>query len=102
MITVMVFDGKNYDLWERVARLALKAKNKLVFMDGTLKRPKDNDEAELLQCRAWHMASSMLCSWLPSIIDQKLKIILAYSDTAKGMWDDVWKQCAMANTPKIH
>jgi len=38
MITVIVFDGKNYELWQHVIRTTLKAKNKLEFIEGTLKR----------------------------------------------------------------
>lgn len=39
LITAMVFDGKYYDLWEKAARTALKAKNKLGFIDGSLTKP---------------------------------------------------------------
>ena len=38
LITVVIFDGKNYDLWEKVVRATLKAKNKLGFIEETLKR----------------------------------------------------------------
>jgi len=38
-ITAEVFDGKNYDRWENAVRIALKAKNKKGFIDGTLKKP---------------------------------------------------------------
>jgi len=33
LITTMVFDGKNYNLLERVVQNALKAKNKLRFIE---------------------------------------------------------------------
>ena len=36
LITVEVFDDNNYDLWEKAARTALKSKNKLGFIAGTL------------------------------------------------------------------
>ena len=38
LIFVVIFDGKNYELWQRVVA-ALRAKNKLGFIEGTLKRP---------------------------------------------------------------
>ena len=48
------------------------------------------------------MTNSMLCSWLLNVIDPKLRMSVAYSGTAKVMWDDMKKQYAMVNTPKIH
>jgi len=39
LITEVIFDGKNYDIWEWAIRTALKAKNKLIFIDGTLEKP---------------------------------------------------------------
>jgi len=39
LITAVVFNGKNYDLWEKAVRTALRAKNKLGFIKGTLVRP---------------------------------------------------------------
>ena len=41
MITIIVFDGQNNDLWESVVRTTLKANNKLGFVDGILERPKE-------------------------------------------------------------
>jgi len=41
MITAVIVDGKNYDLWERAVRTALKSKNKLAFLEGNLTRPSD-------------------------------------------------------------
>ena len=39
MITAVIFDGKNYDLWERAVRTALRSKNNLAFIEGKLTRP---------------------------------------------------------------
>lgn len=33
-VKITAEDGKNYDLWENAVRIALKAKNKLGFIDG--------------------------------------------------------------------
>ena len=38
LIIVEVSDGKNYELWENVMQIALKVKNKLGFIDGTLEK----------------------------------------------------------------
>lgn len=42
------FDGKNYGEWRRSIRIALSAKNKVRFIDGTLARPdKTSDKFHL-------------------------------------------------------
>jgi len=39
LFTAVIFDRKNYDLWEKAVRTALRANNKSVFIEGTLKKP---------------------------------------------------------------
>jgi len=102
MITTVIFDGKNYDLWERVVKTALKSKNKLVFVEGKLIRLKDGNDEGFSEAQAWDMVNSMLCSWLFNVLNLKLRMNVAYSDTTKIMWDDLKKRYTIANTPKIH
>jgi len=52
IITVIKFDGKNYDLWEQAVQTALITKNKLSFIDGTITEPTDRSSAE---AKAWAM-----------------------------------------------
>jgi len=82
-------------------RTALKAKNKLGFIDGTLTKPaeKEGDNSKL---QAWEMANSMTASWILNVIDPKLRTSVAYADTAKTMWETLKKRYAIASAPKIH
>ena len=98
----MIFDRKNYELWERAVTTALNAKNKLGFITGSLKRPETTNDEDFGESHAWDMANSMLCSWILHVIDPKLIMTIAYCDTAKAMWDGLRKRYDMANTPKIH
>ena len=52
LITAVIFNGKNYDLWERAVRTALKAKNRLMFIDGTFQKPKPKEEDDLSELQA--------------------------------------------------
>ena len=81
-ITVVVFDRNNYDLWERAVRTALRAKNKLGFINGSLTRPTAKENEVFSELDAWEMANSMLCPWLLNVIDPKPRMSVAYSDTA--------------------
>ena len=99
LITVEVFDGNNYDLWEKAVRTALKAKNKLGFIDGTLSKP-EVKEGDFTEYHAWDMVNSMICSWLLNVIERKLRPSVAYAETAKAMWEDLHKRYGVASAQK--
>jgi len=100
LITAVIFDRKNFDLWEIAVRTALKAKNKLGFIEGTLKRPAETSDEDFSEANAWDMVNSMLCSCLRNIIDPRMTV--AYSETAYAMWNDLKKRYSVTNTPKTH
>ena len=102
MVAAVIFDGKNYNLWEWAVWTSLKVNNKLGFIDGTLTKPQSNEDKDFSNSDSWDMANSMLCSWILNVIDPKLRITTAYSDTAREMWEDLKKCYAVANAPKIH
>ena len=102
LITAVVFDGKNYDLREKAVQTALRAKNKLGFIEGTLERLEKAKDQEFTEADAWDMANSMLCSWLLNIIDPKLHMSVAYTDMTFGMWKDLKERYSVVNAPKIH
>jgi len=101
-ITAVMFDKKNFDLWEIAVRMALNTKNKLGFIEGTLKHPDETSDEDFSKANTWDMVNSMLCSWLLNIIDPKLRTTVAYSETAYAMWNNMKKRYSVANTPKIY
>jgi len=69
-ITAVTFNGENYDLWEKAVTTALRSKNKLGFVNGTIKL---NDGANQSEKDAWEMVNSTICSWLLNVIDPKIR-----------------------------
>lgn len=102
MITAVGFDGKNYGLCERAVRTTLKAKNKLVSIDGSLTRPDAKEGEEFSECHTWDTVNCMFCLWILNVIDPKLHIIIAYSDIAHAMLNDLKKRYETANTLRIY
>jgi len=86
----------------RTVRIALRAKTKLGFIDAMLGRPNEKGNEDFTECHVWDMVNSMLCSWMLNIIDPKLRMSIAHSETAKTMWGDLKKRYGMPNTPKAH
>lgn len=82
LVTTVIFDGMNYELWQRTIWTALRAKNQLGFIEGTLKRPKKPADQGFSEVDTWDVANFMLYSWLLNVIDPKLYLNVAYTDTA--------------------
>ena len=65
-------------------RTALKAKNKLVFIDGSPTKPTVmDDNASELQAR--ETSNSLVSSSMLNVIEPKLRTGVAYNDTPKAM-----------------
>lgn len=54
------FDGRGFQGWRRTIIIALSAKNKLGFIDGTCKISEPNSS----QYQAWSRCNDMVTSWL--------------------------------------
>ena len=60
IITALKFDGKNYELWEKVVLYALMAKNKVTFIDGTISKPPMQKGAYSAEANAWIIVNSIV------------------------------------------
>ncbi|KAJ4790588.1 Retroelement pol polyprotein-like [Rhynchospora pubera] len=98
MISSCILKGENYDLWVKAMRNALRAKNKLGFVDGTITQPKDNT----VEAAVWGSCNSMLVSWLFNCIDPSLQPSVAYFETVKELWDDLKGRFSVGDVPRIH
>jgi len=46
-ITTVIFYGENYDLWEKVVTTELRSKDKLEFVNGTIKLKEGADQSKI-------------------------------------------------------
>ena len=80
-----VFDGVGYGDWRRGIVLALTSKNKLGFIDGSLKKPAEDSEDFHARIRC----DSMIIGWIVS----NLGVLIARSvhnlNTAREIWVDL-------------
>ncbi|GJW96541.1 retrovirus-related pol polyprotein from transposon TNT 1-94 [Tanacetum coccineum] len=97
LITHVQLKGENYEEWSRAIRTALRAKKKLVFIDGTMKKP--NDESPDLE--DWWIVNSMLVAWMFNTIEPTLCSTITHMENAKDIWDEI-KQCfCIGNGPRV-
>ncbi|MCI55356.1 hypothetical protein A2U01_0076606, partial [Trifolium medium] len=53
-----LLNGSNYHSWSRSMTVAIRSKNKLHFLNGTLPRPLDDDR----DCMAWDRCNTKIMS----------------------------------------
>ncbi|CAH9125772.1 unnamed protein product [Cuscuta epithymum] len=96
-ITSVRFNGNNYDEWSNAVRLALRARRKFVFVDGTITKPTPPCTED-----DWLTIHSMIVSWLLNIINADVKSTLAHYEDAAKLWQDLKERFASADGPRIH
>ncbi|KAF8380696.1 hypothetical protein HHK36_028186 [Tetracentron sinense] len=88
--------GKNYNTWSRSMSMALRAKNKLKFVDGTLTKPTNPDGAE-----AWNHCNNMILSWILNSLSNETTKSVIYINTCLKMWTDLKERFSKRNGPRV-
>lgn len=96
LITHVVLRGDNYLSWSRAMTLALKARRKFGFVDGTITKP--SDKKQLLD---WETVNFMLVSWMLRSMEPKLASILPYHDNAQQLWNTQAKKFRIPNGARL-
>ncbi|KAG8635457.1 hypothetical protein MANES_16G040701v8 [Manihot esculenta] len=90
--------GPNYISWSRAVQIALRAKKKLGFVNGTIKAPEpDSDDYE-----KWATADSMVVSWLLNAMSKDIFDAFIFSKSAKALWDELKQRYGESNGPMIY
>nr|KAJ0213000.1 hypothetical protein LSAT_V11C400157850 [Lactuca sativa] len=66
---------------------ALKARNKLGFVDGTCKKSSVDASKQI----KWDRANAVVCSWLLSSVSDSIYQSQAYSDIAEDVWNSLFE-----------
>ncbi|XP_061373829.1 uncharacterized protein LOC133316130 [Gastrolobium bilobum] len=90
-------NGPNFNSRSREMIIALTARNKVCFVDGSLLRPHNSD----LFFAAWTRCNSMVISWLLNFVSKEIADSLMYFSTAYDLWDDLRVRFHQANEPHI-
>ncbi|XP_075473384.1 uncharacterized protein LOC142504395 [Primulina tabacum] len=88
--------GNNYNTWSRAMTMALTAKNKLSFVDGTSFCPPIGD----LLYDAWIHCNSMVISWILNWVSREIADSLMYIDTTHEIWIDLRDRFHQSNAPR--
>ncbi|XP_073260546.1 uncharacterized protein [Populus alba] len=85
-------NGDNYSTWKRAMTLALNSKNKLSFVNGSIKAPSEETDPE--GYAAWSRCNDMVHSCIINtlnleISDSEQLFVSIYYTKLKGLWDEL-------------
>ena len=77
--------------------MALNAKNKLVFVNGTLSKP----TSSVADIQLWERCSDMVLSWILNSIDKSIVSSLIYHACPRDVWLNLEDRFSQSNNPRI-
>ncbi|GMI72423.1 hypothetical protein HRI_000911600 [Hibiscus trionum] len=87
----------NYNTWKRSMLMALSAKNKLGFVDGSISAPASTSD----RFNAWTRANNLVNSWILNSVSKDIAASLLYHSTAAAIWKDLEERFQQTNGPRI-
>ncbi|XP_048496228.1 uncharacterized protein LOC125495523 [Beta vulgaris subsp. vulgaris] len=91
------FNGDNFLSWNRVIRMALGAKNKLCFVDGSCKRPATNDP----DLQKWIRNDYMVQSWIINSMDKTISEGFLLQQSARQLYEEILERYGQSNAPQL-
>ncbi|XP_061999339.1 uncharacterized protein LOC133716679 [Rosa rugosa] len=92
-------NGDNYAGWKKAMTLALNSKNKLGFVNGTIKAPSEETDPE--GYATWSRCNDMFHSWIINTIDSEITDSVIYYPTAHEVWEDLRERFFQGSAPRI-
>ena len=98
ILVVQPLTEDNYPNWARAMRMALDAKSKLGFVDGSITA---SMAITPLEKKAWSKCNSMISSWILNSVSPQITASVIYRDTAFEVWSALKNRFLQANGPRI-
>ncbi|KAI3781943.1 hypothetical protein L2E82_11971 [Cichorium intybus] len=88
----------NYTDWFQEMLNFLFAKNKVGFVDGTLKKP----EKTATDYMAWMRCDAMVKGWLTTAMEKDIRSSVKYANTASEIWSDLRERFGKESAPRAY
>lgn len=92
------FSGVGYGEWKRSMIIALSAKNKMAFVDGSLEKPSENDK----HYTAWERCNNVIISYILRSLDNSIARSVIYCTTAREIWQDLEERFSQSSGPQLY
>ncbi|XP_021849785.1 uncharacterized protein [Spinacia oleracea] len=94
----IVFEGKCFNDWKRSMIIALSARNKLCFVDGSLNQPAANSP----NFRIWNRCNDLVISWILASLEPSIGRSVLYLRTAREIWLDLEERFCQSSGPQLY
>ncbi|KAL8150855.1 hypothetical protein V2J09_020663 [Rumex salicifolius] len=96
-ITSTLFDGTDYQDWSHNVRMALGAKYKLGYIDGSTPRP----TAEGEELARWTRTDFMVRCWISNSMVKSISSCFRFVTSAQELWKELAERYAPSNAPLL-
>nr|XP_017239736.1 PREDICTED: uncharacterized protein LOC108212522 [Daucus carota subsp. sativus] len=91
------FDGTGFGNWKRSMIIALSARNKLCFVDGSLPKPLATSSS----FKSWSRCNDMVISWILGALSKSIGRSVIYCNSAHEMWKELDERYAVSNGAQL-
>lgn len=94
----ILFNGDNYVNWSRSVLLALGAKNKTTFIDGSLPKPvpKSTD------FQKWIRNDYIVTGWILYSMEKQIVESFIFTPSARHLWLEIQERYGQSNAPLLY
>lgn len=78
---------ENFRVWKNSMTKALKGRNKLGFVEGSVVKP----VGDVTKCQKWERANAVVCSWILGPLSEPIYASHASTEHAYGMWFELYE-----------
>lgn len=93
-----VFDGRGFQGWRRSVPIALSAKNKLGFINGSCPVPAATSKDH----QPWSRCNDMVTSWLLNSLSKDIGDSVIYSKSVLDLWMSLEHRFGQSNGAKLY
>ncbi|XP_021852248.1 uncharacterized protein [Spinacia oleracea] len=90
-------EGKSFSDWKRSMMIALSARNKLCFVDGSLSQPAVNSA----NYRMWIRCNDLVISWMLASLEPSIARSVLYLKTARAIWLELEERYCRESGPQL-
>lgn len=96
-IVTNTFTSRGFKGWKRAATIALSSKNKLGFVDGSIKRPVNSNTIG----KVWDIVNDIVIGWLLNSMDEKISGSVLYFKTTKEILDELEHKFGQSSSAQL-
>ncbi|KAJ0568794.1 putative RNA-directed DNA polymerase [Helianthus annuus] len=91
-------NDSNYLDWVSEMETFLFAKNKIGFVDGTLRKPEKTHPKHM----PWLRCDAMIRGWLTTAMEKEIRVSVKYANSAEEIWKDLQERFGKENAPRAY